>query len=120
MHTITIQVDDEMLQQIRQVIQSYGWSESGGLRHLLHLGLYAALADGPANGADGAEKLRRDYVEIGSQYASMRYQLYETAERNRILELNIGGFSASIESYKLLVANLRAELQRYQDTGRSP
>ena len=114
MHTITIEVDDDTLQRIDEVIRSNGWSKNGGLRHLLHMGLYVALADEATRSADGTEKLKGDYAEIGSEYASMRYQLYETAEQNRVLELNIGGYSASIESYKILVEKLRAELRRHR------
>lgn len=111
MRTLSITVDEETYARILRTIESKGWTEQDGPRHLLHLGLYTALAEEESSD-DSSAGLRKKYADLGAAYATTHFKLFEALEANRILELNCNGFRASVESYKILVQKLREEVAR--------
>jgi hypothetical protein len=111
MRTLTIDVDDQVYDKTIQLIGSRQWTLDGGLRHLIHLGIETArLEDRLSSSDDPTAVLRNEVLQLGADYASMRFQLFIATENNRILEMNCNGFKASVETYKTQISLLRQEI----------
>ncbi len=117
MHTLKINVCEHTYKLLMETVEARSWNWDDGLRHLLHLGIYAAMADTEADGAE--ESVLNRLTHLGADYASMRFRLFEIIEENRVLRLNLNGLKSSQESYELLVQKLREEIEDLKSRGAS-